>query len=85
MLNIIIVQRILRDGSRRIIQISEVLGVDPDNENKPLLNELYRYDIIGEPEYDNNGMVKKIHGVHKRVGKLSEKTIKRFQLEGVAS
>ena len=85
LLNIIIVQRILRDGSRRIIQISEVLGVDPDNENKPLLNELYRYDIIGEPEYDNNGIVRKIHGVHKRVGKISEKTIKRFQLEGVAS
>lgn len=85
LLNVIIVQKILKDGSRRIIQISEVVGVDPADENKPLLNEIYRYDITGDPEYDAQGNVKKIHGVHKRVGKLSPKAIHKFQLEGVAS
>lgn len=83
--NIVVVQKILRDGSRRIIQISEILGVDPENENKPLINDLYRYDIIGEPEYDANGLVKKIHGVHRRVGKLSDKCIHKMQLEGIAA
>lgn len=84
-INIIIVQKVLRDGSRRVIQISEVIGVDPDNENKPLINDLYRYDIIGEPEYDANGLVKKIHGVHRRVGKLSDKCIHKMQLEGISA
>ena len=78
-------QKVLRDGSRRVIQISEVIGVDPDNENKPLINDLYRYDIIGEPEYDANGLVKKIHGVHRRVGKLSDKCIHKMQLEGISA
>lgn len=85
LLNVIIVQKILKDGSRRIIQISEVVGVDPADENRPLLNEIYRYDITGDPEYDAQGNVKKIHGVHKRVGKLSPKAIHKFQLEGVAA
>lgn len=85
LLNVIIVQKILRDGSRRIIQISEVIGVDPNDENRPQLNELYRYEITGDPEYDAQGNVKKIHGVHRRVGKLSQKAIHKFQLEGVAS
>ena len=85
LLNVIIVQKILRDGSRRIIQISEVIGVDPNDENKPLLNELYRYDITGDPEYDAQGNVKKIHGVHKRVGKISDKAIHKLQIEGVAA
>ena len=84
-INIIIVQKVLRDGSRRVIQISEVIGVDPDNENNPLINDLYRYDIIGEPEYDANGLVKKIHGVHRRVGKLSDKCIHKMQLEGISA
>ena len=66
----------MRDGSRRIIQISEVVGVDPNNPEAPELNDLYIYDIDREPEYDEAGNVKKIHGTHRRVGKLSERTIR---------
>lgn len=84
LVNIIVVQKILRDGSRRIIQISEVVGVDPENREAPSINDLYIYDIDRDPEYDDEGNVKKIYGTHKRVGRLSEKTVKKFQLEGVA-
>lgn len=84
LVNMIIVQKIMRDGSRRIIQISEVVGVDPNNSEVPELNDLYIYDIDREPEYDEAGNVKKIHGTHRRVGKLSERTQRKFQLEGVA-
>ena len=84
LVNIIIVQKIMRDGSRRIIQISEVVGVDKDNREAPELNDLYIYDIDKDPEYDESGNVVKIHGTHRRVGKLSERTIRKFQLEGVA-
>lgn len=83
-LNMIIIQKILRDGTRKVIQISEVLGVDPNNENKPLLNDLYKFEIIGEPEYDEGGNVVKINGRHKRVGKISPRLIEKFQIEGVA-
>ena len=84
LVNVIIVQKIMRDGSRRVIQITEVVGVDPKNREEPLLNDLYIYDIDRDPEYDEAGNVTKIYGTHKRVGKLSERTIRKFQLEGVA-
>lgn len=84
LVNMIIVQKIMRDGSRRIIQISEIVGVDPTDNDKPEINDLYIYDIDREPEYDEAGNVVKIHGTHKRVGKLSPRTIRKFQLEGVA-
>lgn len=84
LVNIIVVQKILRDGSRKILQITEVIGVDPKDKTKPVLNDLYKFEITGEPEYDLNGNVSKIQGTHKRVGKLSKKTIDKFQIEGVA-
>lgn len=84
LVNVIIVQKIMRDGKRRIIQISEVLGVDPEDREKPLLNDIYRFDIDEEPEYDEAGNVVKINGHHRRVGKLSDKLVRKLQLEGVA-
>ncbi len=84
LVNMIIVQKIMRDGSRRIIQISEVVGVDKNNREAPELNDLYIFDIDRDPEYDEAGNVVKIYGTHRRVGKLSERTIRKFQLEGVA-
>lgn len=82
--HLIIAQKIMRDGTRRVIEITEIIGVDPTDKDKPELNTLYIYDIDREPEYDEAGNVKKIYGTHRRVGKLSERTIKKFKLEGVA-
>lgn len=84
LVNIIVVQKIMRDGSRRVIQISEVVGVNPENREEPLLNDLYLYDIDKDPEYDDAGNLIKIYGTHRRVGKLSPRTIRKFELEGVA-
>lgn len=84
LVHLIICQKIMRDGSRRIIQISEITGVDPNDREKPAINDLFIFDIDREPEYDENGNVVKINGTHRRVGKLSPRTIRKFQLEGVA-
>lgn len=84
LVNIIIVQKIMRDGTRKIIQISEVIGVDENDKDKVKLNDLYIFDIDRDPEYDEAGNLVKINGTHKRVGKLSNRTIRKFQLEGVA-
>ena len=75
----------MRDGTRKVIQISEVVGVRPDNPNEPLLNDLFIFDIDDEPEYDRAGHVVRIKGKHKRVGRLSDKTIRKFKLEGVST
>ena len=84
LVNLIIVQKIMRDGKRRIIQISEVVGVDPNDQEKPLINDLYIFDIDKDPELNPDGTVKEIHGTHKRVGKLSDRLVRKFKLEGVA-
>ena len=84
LVNLIIVQKIMRDGKRRIIQISEVVGVDPNDQEKPLINDLYIFDIDKDPELNPDGTVKEIHGTHKRVGKLSDRLVRKFNLEGVA-
>lgn len=83
-LDIIIVQKIMRDGYRRVIQVSEITGVDPNNPNKPAINDIFRYEIDGEPEFDEAGNVVMIHGHHKRVGKISDELITKFQLEGIS-
>ena len=85
LVNVVIVQKIMRDGKRRIIQISEVLGVDPNDREKPLISDIYRFEIDGEPEYDEGGNVVKINGHHKRVGRISNKLLRKMQLEGVSS
>ena len=84
LVNVIIVQKIMRDGKRRIIQISEVIGVDPEDREKPQINDIYRFEIDAEPEYDEAGNVVQINGHHRRVGKISDKLLRKLQLEGVA-
>lgn len=84
LVNIIIVQKIMRDGTRRVIQITEVVGVDKNDKDKADLNDLYIYDIDDEPIYDEAGNIKEIKGTHRRVGKLSERTVRKLQLEGVS-
>ena len=84
LVHMIIVQKIMRDGTRKIIQISEVIGVDPENREQALLNDLYVFDIDQEPVYNDNGEIIEIRGTHKRVGKLSDRMIRKFKLEGVA-
>lgn len=81
--DLIIVQKIMRDGKRRILQISEVIGVNEQNNTKPKINDLYRYVIDKEPELDEAGHVKSINGTHKRVGTLSEAAITKFKEAGV--
>ena len=83
LLNVIVVQKIMRDGTRKVLQITEVLGVDQKNQNRALLNDLFIFEPQGEPIYDENGNVKSIPGIHKRVGRLSERTVRKIKLEGI--
>lgn len=82
--NLIIVQKIMRDGTRKVLQVTEVIGVDPANPHKALLNDLFIFKEDGEPTYDKQGRVKELPGHHVRVGKLSERTKRKLKLEGIA-
>lgn len=79
----VIVQRFLRDGRRKIVEISEVVGIDPDNEMKPLLNTIYKFKFGPNSEYGSDGKVKRIDGQHIRVGKLSERAVDKLYESGV--
>lgn len=83
LMNIIVIQHIMDDGTRKILQITEVVGVDPDNPTRALLNDIYLFEPSGEAKYDEQGVVIDIPGVHKRVGKLSDKTVKKLKLKGI--
>ena len=74
---------ILADGKRRVLQVTEVVGIDPNDRNKAILNDLYRYEFTGKPKYNSKGEVIDVPGVHKRVGKLSQRTIEKFNKAGV--
>jgi len=80
-----VVQKLLRDGTRKVIQISEVVGIRDGNPNVADINDLYIFDIDEEPEYDEVGNLLNIRGRHRRVGKLSDRTIRKLKLEGVAT
>lgn len=84
-IDIIIVQKRLKDGSRKIVQISEVLGVSDNNRERAEINDLYIFDVDADPIYDDAGNVIEIRGRHKRVGKLRGRAIQKFKFEGVRS
>ncbi len=81
-LDIIVVQKIMKDGTRKVLQITEVQGVDTAT-GEAKLNDLYIFKTTGRAVYDSNGDIIDIPGVHKRVGKLSEETIETLKREGI--
>lgn len=82
-IKVIVVQKIMRDGTRKVLQISEVLGMDPKMPNTPLLNDLFIFEPVGDPTYDSAGNVMDIPGIHKRVGKLSDSIVRKLKLDGI--
>lgn len=83
--DIIIVQKIMRDGTRKILEIAEVGGVDQDNPERPEINMLFKFETTGDTEYNPDGTVKDIPGKHVRVGKISKKLAHKLRIEGISS
>lgn len=79
----VVVQKILRDGTRKVIEISEVVGVDENNPLEPKINTIYKFKFESGSEYDESGRVTKIAGRHVRVGSLSQKAIDKLEEAGV--
>jgi type II secretion system protein E len=81
-IDIIVVQRFMNDGSRKVLEIAEITGVDPEQKTKPIVNSLYKF-IPGDPTYDEKGKLVSINGTHKRVGCISKALEERFALAGL--
>lgn len=82
-IDFIIVQKILRDGTRKIIEISEVTGVSPENNMDPQINKIYEFRTDGKNEYCEDGRLKHIGGKHVRVSKLSDMCRQKMMLAGI--
>lgn len=80
----IVIQRILPDGTRRVLELAEIDGVKEDDKTAPNINMLFEYRFTGEIKYKRDGTVDSMGGYHKRVGKLSDKMQKRFQDNAVS-
>lgn len=76
----VIYQEKLADGTRKITAITEVIGSEG---LKPILNPIYRFDCIDVEEDPHTGQVKKIIGLHKRVGSISKKLQQRMLKSGI--
>lgn len=68
----------LPDNTRKIMSISEVVGVDGIN---PKMNDIYKYEIE-DIEVDESGK-KIVKGRHRQVGTISDAAIELFKMGGV--
>ena len=76
----IITQERMLDGSRKITDISQCMGI---KDGEPVLKSLYTYvvtDIQRDPVTDE---AKKVIGYHQRVGSLSESTVRLLVKKGI--
>lgn len=83
--DIIIIQKIMRDGTRKVLDISEVGGVRKDDSDRPEIRPLFKFVTDGDPVYGPDGRVEEIPGHHVRVGALSKELADKMRLEGIAS
>jgi len=81
-MDFIVIQRIMNDGYRRVLEIAEIVGVDPANPNRPKLNYLYMFEPT-TVDREEDGTIKRINGYHQRLGQLSKSRAREFKLSGI--
>lgn len=81
-LELIYIQEKLEDGTRKIMQISEVIGCKGD---EPIINDIYVFVPNGINKIDKEtGEILEIGGTHKMIGTFSDKFKKKLKLKGVS-
>ena len=76
----VVFQEKLADGSRKVTSISEIIGSEG---LKPLINQIYTFDIHDVLEEKGTHRVLEIIGKHKRVGTLSADIQQRMLKAGI--
>lgn len=80
-IDIIVSQFKFPDGTRRVMEIAEINGVD--NNGDPNINKLFEFQLSGETSLNDRGQTV-VHGEFKQVGKMSERVQKEFFKAGVS-
>jgi pilus assembly protein CpaF len=80
--DIIISQFRFPDGRRRVMEIAEINGIDPET-GKVLVNKLFEFQLSGETRENENGLTE-VLGEFKQVGVLSSRIQKTFYKAGVS-
>lgn len=80
-IDIIISQFKFENGERKIMEISEVLGVDKYGE--PIINTLFKFNFTGEMEEDENGNIR-VLGEFKQEGYMSQKLRNALYKAGIS-
>lgn len=81
-LDIIIAQYRFPDGTRRVMEVSELRGLKSDGNVD--VNTLFRYKLTGEVRINPlNGLDSPV-GIHEQVGKISERLVDSFYKNGVS-
>lgn len=82
-LDIIVTQDRLDDGSRHVMSIDEITGkILPDGTAETIT--LFEYVLEGTNEYDDNGIVTKINGHFEQKNSISDRLKKKFFKAGVS-
>jgi pilus assembly protein CpaF len=79
-IDIVIAQYRLPDGRRKVMEISEVIGMD--EKNTPIGNVLFKFSYTGKVSVNSAGL-KVVEGKHEMVGAISEKLANMFYKAGV--
>ena len=84
-LDVVVAQRKLADGRRKIMEIAEYTGKIDKETGKPEVNVIFQYTLTGNADYDpdNPDKVKKIYGYFEQVNPISARLVKKFYLAGI--
>lgn len=80
-LDVIISQYRFPDGRRRVMGISEVMGIDANGDVKT--NQIFEFQMSGETRINEYGLTE-VLGEFKQVGTLSDKIVKNFFKAGIS-
>jgi len=82
-LDIAVSQRKLADGSRKVMSIEEYTGnILPDGSAETRV--LFRYNLTGQVDYDENGNPINIHGYFEQVNPISDSLVQKFYSAGIS-
>lgn len=84
--DIIIAQKKLNDGTRKVIEIGEFTGKIDNNTGNPEVNIIFQFNYTGEVEKDPNNPKKilKIGGYFEQVSPISDRLKKKFYSAGIS-
>lgn len=80
--DLIVAQNRFADGTRRIMEISEICGLNPDNSVK--VNTLFKFELSGRTEINPRNGAPHAYGHFVQVGVPSEKLINKFYISSIS-